>query len=240
MKQAILIQIVACCSGLAGVYLAGSIDYQWVLAILIVASAAAAIAVAWSERDSKAFIERALESLILSSKPNDFARERVISAINKQAGKISMPRTQFLNFTGGITKLRFMNKDELEVGVIVINDETISRLAVMPDKELHLSAKNFFFRRNKKLARTHNELIDAISLGVRTTLWEEKIPTPSWCMWIDDTQITLPIIPPNDSCAEIDKVRFLKDEFENLELYSDFSLFTEIEARVRRILENTR
>lgn len=236
MKQSILIQTVACCSGLAGLYLANSPEFRWVLATLIVISAAAAIAVAWSERESKAFVERALESLILSSKPNDMARKRVVSAINRQGTQRELPITQTLAFSDGTTQFRFFDENRAELGVLLVDDEDISRLAIMPDHELRKATERLFTDRKGDESRNRDEIVEAVSNAARATLWENGIETPEWCMWVNDDLIAAPINPPNQTCDEKSRLTFKSSEFENLAKASDFALYTLVQDRTKKLL----
>jgi hypothetical protein len=236
MKQSVLIQTVACCSGLAGLYFANSPEFRWVLAALILISALAAIAVAWSERESKNFVERALESLILSSKPNDMARKRVTSAINKQGAQRNSPSTQTISFSDGTTQVRFFDENHAELGVLLVDEEDISRLAVMPDRELFKATERLFTDRKGDEARNRDEIVEAVSNAARVTLWENDIKTPEWCMWVNDDLIAAPIDPPNQTCDEKSRLTFKSNEFENLAKVSDFALCTLVQDRTKKLL----
>ena len=238
MKQAILIQTVACCSGLAGVYLTDSPQFKWVLAGLIVLSTIAAIFVAWSERQDKAFVQRALESLVASVKPNDFARKRVFSAINSAAAKKDMPITQMLGFSAELTKLRFFREEQAEMGVLLIDDEKLARLSVLTDKELEKSAGLLFKEKNEITDRSFNDVVDTISAGVRVMLWEKQIDTPKWCIWSDNDGVSAPTTPPDESCSKENRVHFTKKEVENMKKSSSFALDTLIQERARMKLEH--
>lgn len=239
MKQTFLIQTLACGSGLAGIYLADSSEFRWILAALIVLSAAAAVAIAWSESESKAFVERALESLILSSKPNEMARKRVISAINAQGSERGLPITQLLSFSNGTTQFRFFKDDHTEVGVLLVNDEMISRFAVMPDREIKKATEKLFLDRNGKDIRNRDQIVEAVSGTAQTTVWEANIRTPEWCMWVNDKLISAPTSPPDQTCPEEHRLTFKASEFDRLSKMSDFALHTMVHEKTKELLMET-
>jgi hypothetical protein len=234
----LLIQSMACASGLAGVYFANDAKYQWLLALLIVLASFAVIFAAWNERQSREFVERALESLILSSKPNDHGRNRVISAINHAAGEQKFPQTQTIGFSDGSMKVRFFNVDQAALGSIVVDDEAISRMAILPDVEIASAAKAIFKPRTTKTERSRDQLVRDISLAGQRFLWEKNVKTPEWCNWVNDELISIPTSPPDQTCPNGDRVTFDADKFQKLMRSSDFELFTLVEEHMRKKMEN--
>jgi hypothetical protein len=236
MWRTILIQAIALFAGLAGIYLKSDATYQWVLALLVALAALAAIAVAWSEKESKAFISRALESLILSSRPNDLALKRAISALNAAGKKRGYPRTKVCSFANGSVLIRFFDTKNDGAGVLSLPVESIARLSIQSESRLAGMADEPFSSRTSGNLRSRNELVDEISLAAVNSLGEQGVQILEWCVWVDDERIAVPVCPPNRHATERGRVTFPATEFESLNALSSFELHTLVQTRVLDVL----
>lgn len=243
MHLPIFVQLIACFSGLAGIYFADDAQLKSILAVFVVLGSGAAVAVAWKQKQGADFAERALSSLVRSVELNDLARGRVVSALLRAGTLVGFPNAIFQGYAGGYNLLRFYRDSSRQANddidrVLLVRNSQLASLAVESDVVLQRRAHKMFRRRSAKTRRTRDELAEEIGDLGKVSLWKMNIQTPEWAVWVNDEQIAVPVAPPNGSAIPEQRVRFPREEFEHLMTMSEIDLHTLVYSQVAEKLES--